>query len=119
MRHREEVERNATEIDMATALDLAELGRAEAELGKLALAENKRQLWIPAGFAHGFLTLTDTAEFLYKTTDYYAPQHERCLRWDDPSVAIDWPLQRLADAALQLSAKDQVGAALMQAETYA
>ncbi len=88
-------------------------------VGELLSAENKRQMWVPQGFAHGFLVLSESAEFLYKTTDYYAPQHERCLRWDDPSVAIDWPLQRLADAALQLSAKDQVGAALMQAETYA
>jgi dTDP-4-dehydrorhamnose 3,5-epimerase len=54
--------------------------------------DNHRQLWIPPGFAHGFIVLSDTADFLYKTTDYYAPQHERCLKWDDPTVGINWPL---------------------------
>lgn len=61
--------------------------------GTYLSAENKRQMWIPPGFAHGFLVLSESAEFLYKTTDYYAPQHERCLKWDDPKIAIDWPLQ--------------------------
>lgn len=55
-------------------------------------AEDKRMLWVPPGFAHGFLVLSETAEFLYKTTDYYAPEHERTLRWDDPALGIDWPL---------------------------
>jgi dTDP-4-dehydrorhamnose 3,5-epimerase len=68
-------------------------------------AENHRQLWIPPGFAHGFVVLSETADFLYKTTDYYAPQHEACLKWDDPVVGIDWPL----DFAPSLSAKDQQG----------
>lgn len=54
-------------------------------------AENHRQLWVPAGFAHGFLVLSETADFLYKTTDFYAPQHERCVRWNDPAIGIDWP----------------------------
>lgn len=76
-------------------------------------AENKRQMWIPEGFAHGFLTLSDSAEVLYKTTDYYAPQHERCIRWDDPALAIDWP----GGLAPLLSAKDRNGASLDDAET--
>jgi dTDP-4-dehydrorhamnose 3,5-epimerase len=68
-------------------------------------AENKRQLWVPEGFAHGFVVLSEFAEFLYKTTDYYAPEHERSIRWDDPTLAIDWQLTE----APQLSAKDQAG----------
>lgn len=68
-------------------------------------AENKRQLWIPPGLAHGFLTLSDTAEFLYKTTDYWFPEHERSLHWADPTLAIDWPLHRL-DGPPQLAPKD-------------
>ena len=63
-------------------------------VGQILSAENKRQLWIPPGFAHGFLTLSDTAEFLYKTTDYYAPEHERCIAWDDPKIGIKWPFDR-------------------------
>jgi len=59
-------------------------------VGLLLSAENKRQLWLPEGFAHGFVVLSDTAEFLYKTTDYYAPEFERCVRWDDADLAIDW-----------------------------
>lgn len=69
---------------------------------------NNRQLWIPPGLAHGFLVLSDSADFLYKTTDYYAPQLEACLAWNDPDVAIEWPL----DSAPILSAKDRVGASL-------
>ncbi len=68
--------------------------------------ENKRQLWVPPGFAHGFLVLSDSAEFLYKTTDFYAPQHECCIRWDDSTIGIQWPLQ---DSQPLLSAKDQSG----------
>jgi dTDP-4-dehydrorhamnose 3,5-epimerase len=71
-------------------------------------ADNRRQLWIPEGFAHGFVVLSDSAEFLYKTTDYYNPAAERCIRWDDPDLAIDWQLQE----APLLSAKDQLGKSL-------
>ena len=77
-------------------------------------AENKRQLWVPEGFAHGFLVLSEFAEFLYKTTDYYAPAHEQSIRWDDPELAIDWPLSE----PLQLSAKDLAGTALREAKVF-
>ena len=77
-------------------------------------AENKRMLWIPEGFAHGFVVLSDTAEFLYKTTDYWYPEHERCIRWDDPALAIDWRLQ----AAPALSGKDAQGKTLAEAELH-
>ncbi|EKM95232.1 dTDP-4-dehydrorhamnose 3,5-epimerase [Pseudomonas sp. JL972] len=82
--------------------------------GVLLNAENKRQLWIPEGFAHGFVVLSETAEFLYKTTDYYAPEHERSLLWNDPELGIDWPL----DTPPQLSAKDQAGKLLRDAELF-
>ena len=75
-------------------------------------AENHRQLWIPEGFAHGFLVLSESADFLYKTTDYYHPASDRTLLWNDPAVGIDWPLDELGGAPLQLSAKDEVGATL-------
>ena len=68
---------------------------------------NHRQLWVPGGFAHGFLTLSDTADFLYKTTDYYAPEHERCIAWNDPQLGIEWPDVGMPPT---LSAKDQAGA---------
>ncbi|MEC5212822.1 dTDP-4-dehydrorhamnose 3,5-epimerase [Polaromonas sp. CG_9.5] len=71
--------------------------------------ENHKQLWIPAGFAHGFMVTSDSAEFLYKTTDYYAPAHERCIAWDDPSIAIDWRLKHYEIDVPQLSAKDLQG----------
>ena len=76
--------------------------------------ENKRQLWVPPGFAHGFVVLTETAEFLYKTTDFYAPQFERSILWDDPDIAIKWPI----DGEPLLSAKDKVGAKLKDAEIF-
>ncbi len=78
-------------------------------------AENHRQLWVPAGFAHGFVVLTDTADFLYKTTDYYAPEFERCIRWNDPAIGIAWPI----DEEPRLSEKDQQGALLKDAEVFA
>jgi len=83
-------------------------------VGVVLSAENNRQLWVPPGFAHGFVVLKDNTEFLYKTTDYYAPQHERCIRWDDPAIAIEWPISQ----APILSAKDQLGLALSQAEVF-
>jgi len=83
-------------------------------VGALLSADNKQQLWIPPGFAHGFVTLTDTAEFLYKTTDFYAPQSERCIAWDEPRIGVDW---HCADAP-QLSAKDLQGAPLAGAEVF-
>jgi dTDP-4-dehydrorhamnose 3,5-epimerase len=78
-------------------------------------AENKRQMWIPPGFAHGFLVLSDFAEFLYKTTDFYAPQHECCLKWDDASIRIEWPLQGIP----VLSAKDNLGLSLQETRKFA
>ena len=78
-------------------------------------AENQRQLWVPPGFAHGFVVTSESAQFLYKTTDYWAPEHERCLQWNDPALAIDWPIS----GTPQLSAKDQAGVALAQAEVFA
>lgn len=83
-------------------------------VGAILNGENKRQLWVPEGFAHGFVVLSESAEFLYKTTDYYAPEHERCLAWNDPSVGISWPESLVP----QLSSKDQQGRALAQAEVF-
>jgi dTDP-4-dehydrorhamnose 3,5-epimerase len=84
-------------------------------VGERLSAENKRQLWIPEGFAHGFLVLSDEAEFLYKTTDYWCPEHERCIRWDDPALAIAWPD---TGAAPQVSPKDAAGLALAAAPLF-
>ena len=83
-------------------------------VGARLSADNKYQLWIPQGFAHGFLVLSETAEFLYKSTDYYAPQFERTICWNDPSLAIAWPLT----AEPLLSGKDQQGSLLHQAELF-
>ena len=77
-------------------------------VGEILSAENKRQLWVPAGLAHGFLVLSETAEFLYKTTEYYAPAYERCIAWNDSSLAIQWPLNGIEP---RLSIKDQAGSA--------
>jgi len=77
-------------------------------------ATNRRQVWIPEGFAHGFLVLSDSAEVLYKASDYYAPEHERCVRWDDPAIGVAWPLQ----GEPVLSPRDRVGLPLAQADTY-
>lgn len=83
-------------------------------VGEILSAENRRMMWVPQGFAHGFLVLSDHAEFLYKTTDYYAPQHERCIRWDDPALNIHWPI----DTSPQLSAKDAQGVSFRDAEVF-
>lgn len=78
--------------------------------------DNHKQLWVPPGFAHGFLTLSESAEFLYKTTDYYSPEHERSMAWNDPTIAVDWPS---LDVGPTLSAKDQEGQSLLAAEVFA
>ncbi|MBS1217300.1 MAG: dTDP-4-dehydrorhamnose 3,5-epimerase [Proteobacteria bacterium] len=82
--------------------------------GALLSAENKRMMWVPEGFAHGFLVISDSADFLYKTTDYYAPEHERCIAWNDPAIGIQWPL---AGAPI-LAAKDAAGKRLQDAEAF-
>jgi len=84
-------------------------------VGQLLSAENRHQLWIPEGFAHGFLALTDQAEVLYKTTDYWAAQHERCIAWNDPSLHIKWPLGGMSPV---LSAKDSQAADFRHAEVF-
>ena len=84
-------------------------------VGEILSAENKKQLWVPAGFAHGFIVLSDYAEFLYNTTDYWAPEYERCIVWNDATLAIDWPL---AGKRPVLSEKDARGMAFDAAEVY-
>jgi dTDP-4-dehydrorhamnose 3,5-epimerase len=106
-------------VTAGVVFDVAvDIRRQSATFGKwvgvVLSAENKRQLWVPPGFAHGFVVLKDSTEFLYKTTDYYAPQYERCIRWDDPAIGIEWPM---AQAPI-LSGKDQLGLALSQAEVF-
>ena len=95
-----------------------DIRRSSPTFGKwvgLELTEdNHRQLWVPPGFAHGFIVTSDSAEFLYKTTDYYAPAHERCIVWNDPALAIAWPVE-LTPA---LSVKDQQGVLLRDAQTF-
>lgn len=78
-------------------------------------AENRKQLWVPEGFAHGFVVLSESAEFLYKTTDFYAPEHERCLLWNDPAIGIEWPFE----GEPQIAAKDAAAVTLDKAETFA
>lgn len=84
--------------------------------GTMLSAENRRQLWVPPGFAHGFYVASETAELLYKCTDFYAPEHARTIAWDDPVLAIDWPLP--AGQAPLLSDHDRAGTSLSDAETY-
>lgn len=83
-------------------------------VGEILSADNKRQLWIPEGFAHGFVVLSETAEFLYKTTEYYAPEHERCIAWNDPTIDINWPIT----APPNLSMKDSAGLSIYDAEVF-
>jgi dTDP-4-dehydrorhamnose 3,5-epimerase len=83
-------------------------------VGAVLSADNKKQLWVPEGFAHGFYVMSDSAEFLYKTTDYWHSQFERCIAWDDPALAIDWP----TSTAPTLSQKDAQGLTLSEAEVY-
>jgi dTDP-4-dehydrorhamnose 3,5-epimerase len=98
------------------AVDLRRSSRTFGKFVSTVLsAANKRQLWIPEGFAHGFLVLSEAAEFLYKTTDYYVPEDERCLIWNDPDIGIDWP----KDTEPILSAKDRLGLPLSKAEVFA
>jgi dTDP-4-dehydrorhamnose 3,5-epimerase len=106
-------------VSHGEVLDVAvDIRRSSPNFGKSVTvrlsAENKRQLWVPEGFAHGFVVLSDYAEFLYKTTDYYAPAFERSIRWDDPDLAIDWQF----DGTPQLSAKDLAAVALRDAELF-
>ncbi len=84
-------------------------------VGVTLSAENKRQMWIPEGFAHGFVVTSDVAEFLYKTTDYWAPEHERCIAWNDPAIGIEWPFE----CEPVLSEKDKHGVKLADAEVFA
>lgn len=83
-------------------------------VGQVISAENKRCMWVPEGFAHGFLVLSDTAEFLYKTTDFYAPESECTIKWDDPTIGIKWP----ATSKPELSAKDNVGQPFQEAKMF-
>jgi len=107
-------------VSVGEILDVAvDLRRASPSFGRwesvILSAENRKQMWIPAGFAHGFVALSDTAEVLYKTTDYWAPEHERSIRWDDPDLAIDWH----GITAPILSAKDEAASSFAAAEYFA
>lgn len=97
---------------------VVDLRKSSATFGEwesvLLSSENKRQLWVPQGFAHGFIVLSDTAEFLYKTTDYYAPEHERCIRWNDDDLAIDWQFS----GEPLVSDKDAQGVSFKQADLF-
>lgn len=85
--------------------------------GAILSAENKKMLWVPPGFAHGFYVLSHEAEFTYKCTDYYAPEHERCILWNDPAIAVDWPI--IPGTSPILSQKDEEGIPLEKAEVFA
>ncbi len=107
-------------VTQGTVFDVAvDLRRSSPNFGKWVgvelSAENKKQLWVPPGFAHGFVVTSDSAEFLYKTTDYWYPEHERSLLWSDPALAIQWPL----DEDPQLAAKDATAKTLQDADVFA
>lgn len=98
------------------AVDIRKSSRTFGQWVGAELSEaNHRQMWVPAGFAHGFVVLSESADFLYKTTDFYAPQHERCIRWNDPAIGIEWPF----DGVPALSAKDEQGMLLADADVFA
>ena len=106
-------------VVQGTVFDVAvDLRKSSSTFGKwvscILSAENKRLFWVPEGFGHGFLVLTDTAEFLYKTTNYYAPEYDRCILWNDPDLGIDWPLSEEPI----LSAKDRVGNPFKTSEVF-
>lgn len=115
----EQAQGKLVRVTAGEVLDVAvDIRRSSPTFGRWASvrlsAQNHRQLWVPPGFAHGFVVLSESADFLYKTTDYYAPSAERCIRWDDPQLAIDWEL----DGTPILSAKDQNGKALHEADLF-
>lgn len=115
----EQTQGKLVRVTSGEVLDVAvDLRRSSANFGRWTSvhlsADNRRQLWIPEGFAHGFVVLSEYAEFLYKTTDYYNPAAERCIRWDDPQLRIDWQLTQ----APQLSAKDLAGKSLAEAQVF-
>lgn len=83
-------------------------------VGEVLSDENKKMLWVPEGFAHGFIVLSETAEFLYKTTDFYAPQHERCISWNDPTLNINWPIEEQPT----ISSKDALGLSFAEADKF-
>ncbi|WHS60670.1 dTDP-4-dehydrorhamnose 3,5-epimerase [Pseudomonas sp. G2-4] len=115
----EQAQGKLVRVTAGEVLDVAvDIRRSSATFGQWVgvrlSAQNHRQMWVPPGFAHGFVVLSESADFLYKTTDYYAPSAERCIRWDDPQLAIDWELQ----GAPILSPKDQAGKALSEADLF-
>ncbi|SDA65802.1 dTDP-4-dehydrorhamnose 3,5-epimerase [Pseudomonas sp. NFACC15-1] len=115
----EQTQGKLVRVTAGEVLDIAvDIRRSSPTFGQWASvrlsAQNHRQLWVPPGFAHGFVVLSESADFLYKTTDYYSPSAERCIRWDDPQLAIDWELE----GAPILSAKDQNGKALHEADLF-
>lgn len=115
----ENIQGKLVRVTAGEVLDVAvDIRRSSPTFGRWVSArlsaENNRQMWVPEGFAHGFVVLSDYAEFLYKTTDYYTPSAERCIRWDDPDLGIDWQLTETP----ALSAKDQNGKSLKEADLF-